>query len=385
MKKLKMLLCLMSITVGLSTTQLQAKAAKEQTGIEASQETKQDAAAEQRAQTQSTNNDKVVKEMSLPEAKISNISKKMDLSGYYYYNNISYTLKAPGLLHINTNNMADYVYVYNVATGKVDYSYADSTSGYHATLSLGKGTYRVLISGYDYLNGLRYTSIRTEIPQFLPAKNATIVRDDNFYLKSAYYVKVKAKKTGVLTIKPLANSMYVRLVNANKKALSTDEYYYKGSTASYGIKKGVTYYVKVTSSMRARYTMKFTSINEKSGSKKSKAVKLSKKNRWKHGTLIAGTKTADWYKIKLNKKSKLTIILKPQICNVMKFSVYGPNGKRWGDVAKVTPYANGAEQKYQLYTTNWFSKNYKIGAGTYYVKIERGSKYTSGSYSIKWK
>ncbi|RDU23925.1 hypothetical protein [Anaerosacchariphilus polymeriproducens] len=384
MKKLKMLLCLMSITVGLSATQLQAKAAKEQTGIEVTKETKQESTA-QRAKAQSTKNDRSVKEMSIPKAKISSISKKMDLSGYYYYNNVSYTLKTPGLLHINTNNMADYVYVYNVTTGKVAYSYADSSSGYHATFSLGKGTYRVLISGYDYLNGLRYTSIRTEVPQFLPTKNKTVVRDDNFYFKSTYYVKVKARKTGVLTIKPLANSMYVKLVNARKKALSTDQYYYKGSSASYGIKKGATYYVKVTSSMRARYAMKFTSIKEKSGSKKSKAAKLSKKNRWSHGTLLAGSKTADWYKIKLNKKSKLNIILKPQICNVLKLSVYGPNGKRWGDVAKITPYSNGTERKFQLYTSNWISKNYKIDAGTYYVKIERGSKYTSGSYSIKWK
>lgn len=190
------------------------------------------------------------------------------------------------------------------------------------------------------------------------------------------YFKFKVKKAGYITV-PYADSAAayygVTLCNSKKKALS-------GSTPlryspTYGVKKG-TYYIKVKSSYNSNggYVFKVTSnssIKEKSGTKKAKAVTL-KKSKTKKGTIQAGSGQADWYKFKKTSKKKTTVTI----------------GGRTNDKIKVTLYRGS--KKIATGTFNYSHKGYEFTMtnypkGTYYIKIERGSKKSSGWYSVKWK
>lgn len=188
------------------------------------------------------------------------------------------------------------------------------------------------------------------------------------------YFKFKVKKAGYITVKGDDAAYYydVTLCNSKKKALSgaTD----LGWTPTYGVKKG-TYYIKVKSSYNSdgAYTLKVTSnssIKEKSGKNRAKAVTVKRKAT-KKGTIQIGSGQADWYKLKKTSKAKTTITI---------------NG-RTNDKIKVTLYRGG--KKLASGTFSYRDKGYKFTMsnypkGTYYIKIERGSKKSSGYYSVKW-
>lgn len=374
------------MVVAISVTQLQANAAKEQTGIDApvNQEYEKSEVVSVGNNTVNQHKDSSIGTKAI-ETGVNTQARTQNATtcGVITYPNSTITLNEPGFIHVVANGNAS-IYLYDSSDKLVDTNYAYSSCDYKASFYVGKGTYKIKIdSTYYYYYGISL-KISKEIPVFMPTKSTTVTRYDSLSTTRAYYVKVKAKRNGVLIAKPTNRTMGFCLTNARKQELSTNNYYYTSENAVFGIKKGTTYYLKVTG-YDVKYSLKFTSINEKSGSKKSKAVKLSKKNKLYYGTLFAGSNTADWYKIKLSSKSKLKIILKPQTSDGVKISFYGPDGKRWGDEKTITAYYNGIENPFQLYTTNWISKNYKLDAGTYYVKITRASKYSSGSYSIKWK
>lgn len=199
--------------------------------------------------------------------------------------------------------------------------------------------------------------------------------------KQTNYFKFKVKKAGYITV-PMtsdgsARSCKVTLCNSKKKAL-TNELSLGGiytKSIVYGVKKG-TYYIKVKYpySSTDAYTFKVTSnssIKEKSGTKKAKAVTL-KKSKTKKGTIQAGSGQADWYKFKKTSKKKTTVTI----------------GGRTNDKIKVTLYRGS--KKIATGTFNYSHKGYEFTMtnypkGTYYIKIERGSKKSSGWYSVKWK
>lgn len=384
MKRLKMLLCLTAMTVGLSATQLQANAADKQTVLEVTKSQVSETAAIQSEVTENKE-DKNVIGTTISDAKATSQNAKRASTGTGYFYPASFAFNESGLIQAYTNNKIACVYLTDT-TGKVlDWGYTSSAEGYHLTFAVAKGTYKICINYYDYLDGIRFNAVKKEVPTFTPSKTSAVTRDDNFYFTSTYYVKIKAKKTGLLAIKPSTSYMKMCLLNGSKKALSEEAYFSTADNATYGIKKGSTYYLKITCSDRAKYTMKFTSINEKSGSKKSKAAKLSKKNKLYYGTLLAGSNTADWYKIKLNSGKKIYVYFKPQTSDGLKISFYGTDGKRIGYEDSLSELYNGRQQKYTIYQSDWAGGKYDLNAGTYYVKVVRASKYSSGSYSIKWK
>lgn len=202
--------------------------------------------------------------------------------------------------------------------------------------------------------------------------------------KQTNYFKFKVKKAGYITV-PLTEDQSARyckvtLCNSKKKAL-TNEMSLGGvytNTLTYGVKKG-TYYIRVKYpySSKEAYTFKVTSnssIKEKSGKTKAKAVTLKKgKKGTKKGTLEAGSGQADWYKFKRTNKNKATVTVE---------------GKT-NDKIKVTLYRGG--KKIGTGTFSYMHKGYKFtmpkgyAKGTYYIKIERGSKKSSGWYSVNWK
>lgn len=190
------------------------------------------------------------------------------------------------------------------------------------------------------------------------------------------YFRFKATQTGYLKVEG-SESASVTLCNSSKKALSNGAAMRYAPT--FGVKKGTTYYIKVTPSYTnydGGYQLKATNkkITEKSGKKKSKAVTIKKK-KTKKGTILAGSSQADWYKFKLNGKKKVTITMKGETNDKLKIVVYNKKGKKVSSASTLPNYS-------PKLTLKSFGK---LSKGTYYVKIYRGNKKSSGWYSLSWK
>lgn len=187
------------------------------------------------------------------------------------------------------------------------------------------------------------------------------------------FLTYTAPYTGYLAVATSHSGARTALCNSSGKLLSRESYAKQG--AVYGVKKGKTYLIRVNSSTNydgyCAFMAKCTKVSEKSGKKKSKAVTIKKK-KTKKGTIEAGSSQADWYKFKLTKKKKTTITVKCAANEKIVVRVY--KGKKKIDSA--TMYGN---KKLTIRSVGKWPK------GTYYIKIARGSKTSSGYYEVKWK
>lgn len=190
------------------------------------------------------------------------------------------------------------------------------------------------------------------------------------------YFKFKATKTGYITAPYLdsnAGSYNVTLLNSKKKALSgARELRYE---PTFGVQKGKTYYIKVKSNANwsGGYVFKLTNtaVKESSGKKKASA-KTIKRGATKKGTILAGSGQADWYKFKKTSKKDATITFKGRTNDKIKIEFY-QGGKK---IATKTYSYSDKERSFTMV-------NYP--KGTYYIKVVRGTKKSSGWYSVKWK
>lgn len=197
------------------------------------------------------------------------------------------------------------------------------------------------------------------------------------------YFKFKASYTGYLTVGS-DERVQITLCNSKKAAASNAVTNLYRSTAgstynsvTFGVKKGYTYNVKITASSKyldrySYYKLLVTNkaITEKSGTKKSRAATI-KRGYLKKGTITAGSSQSDWYKFKLTGKKKVTVTMKGDTNKKMYMTLYKGNSK--------------------IRTSSFYYKNSGItytrtlSKGTYYIKISRADKYSSGWYSLKWK
>lgn len=191
------------------------------------------------------------------------------------------------------------------------------------------------------------------------------------------YFKFKAVADGYITVSSnSSDAAYnkVALLNSAKKALSGNTNMRYNPT--YGVKKGTTYYIRVVASYNSdgAYTLKATNskVSEKSGKKKSKAVTI-KKGKTKKGTIVAGSSQADWYKFKLTKKKTVKIYMKGRTNDTFKITVY-KGGKKIG-----------SRSYFYSMSSLTLSSAGKWPKGTYYIKVQRANKTSSGWYSLKWK
>lgn len=192
------------------------------------------------------------------------------------------------------------------------------------------------------------------------------------------YLKVKAKNTGYMKVSVSDTyeyaTNYITLCNNKKKALST-ETSSKTGNAVFGVKKGTTYYIKIKSNnSKIGYILKAsnTKVTEKSGKTKSKAVTLAKK-KTKKGTIQAGSSQADWYKFRLTGKKTVRLTIKGGTNNGLSVKVY-KGGRSIG---------NGTFRYYNKSLT--LKSLGKLTSGTYYIKVSRADKKSSGYYSLSWK
>lgn len=203
------------------------------------------------------------------------------------------------------------------------------------------------------------------------------------------YIKIKPKKDGYLKVKfSNASALYTyavgeaQLYNGNKsQTLSpvkeyntneTDAFY---STVCYGLKKGKQYYLAVGSLDGVKVSAEFKAVKDSSGTKKSKAKSIAKKKA-ATGTIVAGTKSSDWYKFTLTSNQKINVSFKHYLTDDVILTLSGPGVytrsfrvdgvQNWGYNYKVT--TNG-----------------KVRTGTYYVKVQPATKTCSGYYNISWK
>lgn len=193
------------------------------------------------------------------------------------------------------------------------------------------------------------------------------------------YLKFKATNNGYVTIS--TDNLYgtVTLMNSTAKtAYSNAITAYSSSNANitYGVKKGNTYTLKVVSKSNSdgMYRIKYSNkkITEKSGTKRTKAVSVSR-NTTKKGFIAAGSSQADWYKIKVT-KSTVKITLTGATNDKIVAKLYNSKGKA---VSSSTASISRSGYNYYLKGTN-------MKKGTYYIKVYRGNSKSSGYYNLKW-
>ncbi len=214
------------------------------------------------------------------------------------------------------------------------------------------------------------------------------------------WFKIKPDRTGQMTVtlsefdSRYASSGKVRLYNSKKKALSNEVYYYSGDSADrvyFGVKKGTTYYLKVTnctgwSSKQYKYGIKY-SVKKKTDrnlAAKSKAKTLKRKAKATESLFVASTKSStDWYKIRVTSKRETVIYVDTTGIKSGKVTITAYKGsKRIGQRYVIYPnniYGNKEELSLTYSTTRG-----KANAGTYYFKVVKSTK-ASGSYKIRYK
>lgn len=216
----------------------------------------------------------------------------------------------------------------------------------------------VSVSGLDRTV---YSGSQISVGQKTPQTNYfTFTATKNGYIKVELSEDIKGRVT---------------LCSSSKKALSDR------SAATryivYGVKKGTKYTIRVEAPTNSSggYNFKVTNvgIKESSGSSKSKAKTISRgSSKAKSGTIVAGSSTSDWYKFKLTKKKAVKIVMSGATNKSIKVSIY--KGSKLIKSSKLNSY----HSKVTL------TSNGKLAKGTYYIKISRTDKYSSGYYKCYW-
>lgn len=291
--------------------------------------------------------------------------------------------------------------------------YNSSYYGYVAagTTKTGIG-YLDVVKGNTYYVGLKsldpyaQAQVRTYIYSY--ANNRTVKASSSVYTiasckkgteNTTLYYKVTPTKTGVMTVtlKEYGNSTsygYVTLMNSSKKALS-EKIQYSSSNSSYkvrfGVKKGVTYYLKVEGVYGKldncyKYGIRYTvsAATDRALSTKAKAMTL-KRGATATKTLFVGSRatSTDWYKFKVTAKRE----------TVVKVDFSKMRGGSGSDSKATITFYRGSTKignsttlyagQYSSYTITYGTTYGKANAGTYYVKIVKSAK-LNGQYSIKY-
>ena len=190
--------------------------------------------------------------------------------------------------------------------------------------------------------------------------------------------KIKPKYTGELWFK-MSRPGEIRIYNANGTKLLSKQESGKDKYKYFGVLSGTTYRVNIINNsespergycIRSKVTMK----TQLAGKSKKKAREL-KKGKYSLALRHAGLEDARWFKFKTTKSSKLKISYHGHVSDRIVLKILKSDGKKLikNGVRNITvknPYGN--------FTTE------KLKKGTYYVKVIRGTRYTSGWCKVKW-
>lgn len=223
----------------------------------------------------------------------------------------------------------------------------------------------------------------------------------------AHYVKYKAGVTGYVTLKFSEKSNmykwsigYVTLCDENKKPIGQREYWtnkeglakYPYDTRMYGVRKGETYYFKLECDGGTRIAAKVTKVAKSKANSRKNAEALPQ-GKTADGVIIAGEKTADWYKITLPRTAKLKIELVSRTngdatggykTTGVRMTFCRKDGKKWSNTSSLNLTLGNASNSLDVYMADKNGNKFDIPTGTYYVKFEPMSKQSSGYYKVKW-
>ena len=236
-------------------------------------------------------------------------------------------------------------------------------------------------------------------------KSVVTIKDEDCYKGTGYkthYIKYKPKNTGYVTLKfQNASNIYsysfgyVTLCNKSKKSISQkEELWHNGYnkslfyTRTYAVKKNQTYYFAVKCDGGTKITANFTKVAKSTANTKAKAKNIAKGKTAK-GVILAGENKADWYKIKMTSSKKLKITCTAKTNGDMnkhgiKVTFYDKNGKKWTSDSYVTMTTANPKNGMNIYMSSNYGSQHTIPTGTYWVKVERLSKQSSGYYTLKW-
>lgn len=219
-----------------------------------------------------------------------------------------------------------------------------------------------------------------------------------------HYIKFKAGKTGYVTVRLTNGSSFsnytagnITLCNNKKKVIGEtnevwstkfdDTEYF---TRHYGVKKGQTYYFRVRAGAGFKIKAIMNEVKDQKNHSQKKAKKLDVKKTAK-GVIIANDKTADWYKITVpaNKRVRITVTAKTNgdnDYNGIKATLMKSNGKAWKNGAYCYASIMKSSDSCGYLRKDQYGNQYGIAdkKGTYYIKVERVNKNSSGYYTVKW-
>lgn len=323
-------------------------------------------------------------------------------------------VKATGKLYVDaeaysTNAYSVSIIVGSSTDGGATVSYYTSKTGYVSPGKIERG-----IGCYDVKPGTYYVLIKSSsaakawVSAYVVPYNTRSLKagkvmvasgvkatSDNITAPATGMFKIKATKTGYIRVGIQeagysSSSAYVTLLNSKKKTVSDKLSFVTDSKYSYvvfGVKKGKTYYLKVTDASGS-YTDQYMygviwksyKATYKSNTSKKKAVTLKRKAKAKKMVKPAtGKKMTQWYKFKVTKKRKTVLSFDASMIKsgTVKLTLYCGKKK----IGSTKTIANGEAYNYKITnSTTW----YKANKGTYYVKVATSAK-CSGMYKVRYK
>ncbi|WP_343209491.1 hypothetical protein [Anaerolentibacter hominis] len=249
-----------------------------------------------------------------------------------------------------------------------------------------KGTYYLKVSTYSTTGCIVAVGLGA-----FSSGNKTI-KSKTWYISAfadsstAQYYKLSVSKQSKIVVETQGEySRYITICDKNKKAVTEECYTSTDGKMTFVVPKG-TYYVKVKSTddlLRLRATV--TALSDKTGTSKSKAKALKVNGSKVTGLVTTSDKTskADWVKFTNPKNQKINVYITGDITSgTIEMEFFSSNGKSMG-TQTVNSYRNNGYVN--LYTIGSGYSGKTLAKGTYYIKITKDTKKTTGVYTIQVK
>lgn len=210
----------------------------------------------------------------------------------------------------------------------------------------------------------------------------------------ATWFKIKPTKTGLMKVY-VEEFGYedvnarVALYNKSKKRVSDFKTYdsKKQDCVVFGVKKGYTYYLKVSNAEGTNGNYRtfgvkcdITSVTDRSISSKSKAKTLTMNGDYVMSLFGASTSySSDYYKVKLDSTQSFAFAIDKSAIQSGTVTVRVYKGSKLIDEKDVLSASEAGKMYYVTYGNN-VPEGYAT-KGTYYIKVTKGTK-ASGAYAI---
>lgn len=191
------------------------------------------------------------------------------------------------------------------------------------------------------------------------------------------YKTFSVSKRSQVWVDSYSSYSYLQKKSGSKWSTVSDKKYSGTSSARkyYALSKGSYRVVFPQTSIYSEYVARYgkKAYTGKYATKKSKAKSISrKKSKTNVLTASDAKKKTHWYKIKVSKKRKTQI----------KINTYNSSGSMTISLYKGKKKMNSRTLSYPGYVT--FTSYRKLSKGTYYVKVTKNTKNTSGKYIVKY-